>query len=199
MCGIAGLFLFFLFVVPVVALVLGLVAASRGRHARGPGDALGRARAGWILGAIGLAGFVAMMVGIGVTGGFDDDQVSVLSLDVGDCVDLGNPDVQVDTIEELPVRDCDEPHDAEVFAVADLALSSEEYPGTETVVAEVQRQCSGPTFEDYVGQDYQSSEIDVFTLYPTADGWDNGDQEYVCLAINVDRTPLEETVEGSGR
>ena len=45
-CGIVGLFVFFLLVVSVVALVLGLVAASRAKQAPGPSSWLGRARAG---------------------------------------------------------------------------------------------------------------------------------------------------------
>ena len=81
-CGIVGLLMFFMVVVSIVALVLGLVAASHAKRAPGPGSGLGRARAGWIMGAVGVAGFAALMVGAALTGGFETDDVSVHDLDV---------------------------------------------------------------------------------------------------------------------
>ena len=197
-CGIVGLFVFFLLVVSVVALVLGLVAASRAKQAPAPGSGLGRARAGWILGAFGIAGFVAMIVGIAATGGFEFDEVSVLDLDVGDCVDLPDDTGLFDEISELTARECDEPHDAEVFLVDELAIDSDEYPGVETVTTEVDAMCSGPAFEDYVGTAHADSELDTFLLYPTEQTWDD-DRGFVCMAITVDGSQLQDSVEGSGR
>src|SRR4051812_407207 len=61
-CGIAGLFLFFIAAPSIVALVLGLIAWQRARAAPGRGDARGRALAGWVLGLVGLLGFVVMLI-----------------------------------------------------------------------------------------------------------------------------------------
>ena len=61
-CGLAGLVLF-IFVAPsVVALVLGLIAARRARARPHPGDGRGRAIAGWILGIVGILGFLAVVI-----------------------------------------------------------------------------------------------------------------------------------------
>ena len=98
-CGIVGLVGFFFAVPSVVAVVLGFVAADRARRHPGPGDGRGRATAGWILGLIGLAAFVVFIVATAATGGFDDEDVSVFSLDVGDCVDIS----ESDEVEVLPL------------------------------------------------------------------------------------------------
>jgi hypothetical protein len=61
-CGIAGLVLCAFVVPSIVALVLGLVAASRAKRSLDPRAGLGRARAGWIMGAVGVALFVILIV-----------------------------------------------------------------------------------------------------------------------------------------
>ena len=183
MCGIVGLVVFFLFVPSVVALVLGLVAVSRAKHAGGPHTGLGRARAGWIMGAIGVAGFVALMVGAALTDGFASDDVSVHRLEVGDCVDLAGISGPSDVVDRLPRRDCDEPHDAEVFLIDDVAVDSDEYPGDTSLTAEIEEQCTGRAFEDYTGGTFADSSLDYFFLYPTEESWDAGDRGFVCMAV----------------
>lgn len=74
--GIVGLPLFFLLAPSVVALVLGLVAADRARQRPGPGDGRGRAVAGWIMGLIGVLGFIALIIGAAVAG--DDEEFAPL-------------------------------------------------------------------------------------------------------------------------
>jgi hypothetical protein len=63
-CGIVGLMLCWAFIPSAVALVLGLVAASRAKQTSDPRAGLGRARAGWIMGAIGVALFVLFIIGV---------------------------------------------------------------------------------------------------------------------------------------
>jgi hypothetical protein len=62
-CGIVGVMMCWAFVPSAVALVLGLVAASRAKQTADPRAGLGRARAGWIMGAIGVALFVLFIIG----------------------------------------------------------------------------------------------------------------------------------------
>ena len=195
-CGIVGLFLFVLFVLPVVALVLGLIAASRAKRAPGPGSGLGRARAGWILGLVGLLGFVGFVVAA-TAEGFNDD-ISVDRLAAGDCVDTIDGSAPEEGITELPRRDCDEPHDAEVYLVEDLPLDGDEYPGVERVNAAVQEVCLGDGFEAYVGVSYRDSIYGVSWLYPSDQSWDVGDRSAVCMVVSPSRAPLTESVEGSG-
>lgn len=197
-CGIVGLVAFFLFVVSVVALVLGLIAASRAKHAPGPNTGLGRARAGWIMGAIGVAGFVALMIGAALTDGFESDAVSVLRLDVGDCVDLAEVSGPFDEIEELPRRDCDEPHDAEVYLIDDVSIDTDEYPGDPELTAEIEDLCTGAAFEDYTGGTFGRSSLEFFFLYPTEESWEFGDRGFTCMAVSADGSPLRHSVEGTG-
>lgn len=198
-CGIVGLFLFFLLVVSVVGVVLGLVAASRAKQAPNAKGGLGRARAGWITGAVGIAGFVAMVIGIAVSGGFEDTEVAVNRLEVGDCVDVPDTARPSEVVETLPRRDCDEPHDAEVFLVDEVAIDSEEYPGLETVTAAIERAC-GPAFERFVGVAYDDSALDIYYLYPIEELWEEqGDRGFVCMIITVDGSQLRGSVEGTRR
>src|SRR5687767_7853313 len=95
-------------------------------------------------------------------------QQSVLELEVGQCLNLpegttatagatapptGTAISTVDTV------DCEEPHDAEVFALAEHpAAATAAYPGGETLQAFVETECEA-SFEPYVGIDYGSSSI----------------------------------------
>jgi hypothetical protein len=113
-CGIVGLVTVFIVVPSIVALVLGLIAWSRARASPGPGDGRGQALAGWILGLIGVAGFIAFVVGAIITDGYEDDSTSIDDVRVGQCVDI---DRDGGELADVASRDCDEPHDAEVFVV----------------------------------------------------------------------------------
>lgn len=99
---------------------------------------------------------------------------NVFSLEAGDCFDLAT-----DAGEELsnvPIVDCDEPHDAEVFYVYDLPDG--DYPAD--IDARTEADCINQ-FEGYVGSNYTTSRLIVSSLRPTSDGWDAGDQEVVCV------------------
>ncbi len=194
-CGIVGLVGFFFAIPSVVAVVLGFVAADRARHHPGPGDGRGRATAGWILGLIGLAAFVVFIVATAVTGGFDDEDISVFSLEVGDCVDMS----ESEEVEVLPSRACDGSHDAEVYLVDEMTEEGDDYPGRDAMDAEVDSACTGSAFEDYVGTSYRESIYEYDSLYPTEEGWELGDRGYVCLIITATGRPLTSSVEGSGR
>lgn len=190
------MFLFILFVVPVVALVLGLIATSKAKRAPGPGSGLGRARAGWILGLVGVLAFAGFVVAA-ASEELDGD-ISVERLDPGDCVDTPAEPVSDEGIDELPRRECDEPHDAEVAFVDDLPQGGDEYPGEDRVSSAAFDLCTGDGFEDYVGVSYLRSVYEVYSLFPSEQGWDFGDRSVVCMVISADGSPLTESVEGSG-
>ena len=150
------------------------------------------------MGAIGVAGFIALMVGAALTDGFANDDVSVHRLEVGDCVDLEAISGPSDVVERLPRRDCAEPHDAEVFLIDDTAVDSDEYPGDASLTAEIEERCTGRAFEDYTGGTYGDSSLDYFFLYPTEESWDAGDRGFMCMAVSVDGSPIDHSVGGSG-
>lgn len=199
-CGLAGLVVFIFLAPSVVALVLGLIAARRARARPHPGDGRGRAIAGWILGIVGILGFVAVVITAIVVEEDDssvrDDEVSVYDLEAGDCVNLP-VDVE-DAIEDLPVRDCAEPHDAEVYAIDDLTNDADDYPGMDAVANDTERTCAGDAFERYVGTDVASSRYGYYYLFPSEESWVQGDREYVCMVISIDGSTLTGSVQGSG-
>jgi len=186
-CGIAGIPLFFVLVLPIVAIVLGAVALSRVQRAGGRGR--GRAWAGLVLGIVGVLLFVGIVV-IGALLGWYGDDVAADDLEVGQCVEL---DVDDTEISSLPLVDCDEPHQAEVYLVEDIE-GGDEIPDTDSLIARGQELCAGDAFEAYVGTSYEQSELEFYTVYPSEDTWEDGDREIVCLAIRPDGGDLTATV-----
>ena len=191
-CGIAGLMLFFFLAPSIVALVLGLVAWQRARAAPGPGDGRGRALAGWILGLIGVLGFVAVLIGAIVAGDLDGDSVGVDDLHIGQCIDVPDGE-RIDSVTE---RDCDEPHDAEIYEVRRLEGSS--YPGDDAVRGRAEGICVGAAFEGYFGVAYADSSLEAHYLWPTEDVWDAGDHDVVCAAVRSDGGRLATSMAGAG-
>lgn len=120
---------------------------------------------------------------------------SVFSMDVGLCFD-DEPDAG-EEVSTVPDRDCDEPHDNEVFAL--FELEDGEFPGQDAVFDQAMELCTGSAFENYVGIAYLDSELDVFPLTPTASGWEDGDHEVVCALYALDQSKLDASMQGSQR
>lgn len=177
-CGITGLVLFFFVVPSIVAVVLGLIAWNRARRAPSPGDGRGRALAGWILGVIGIVGFVAFVIGAIATDGFDEDTISIYDVHPGQCIDFADDS---DVAGDVPRRDCDEPHDGEVFLVGSVG-SADDFPGTSELERRAEAVCIGDAFEQYVGTAYDDSALDVTYVTPSEDSWAAGDRDVVCVA-----------------
>lgn len=193
-CGIAGLLLFFLFVLPVLAVVFGAIAISRAREAPGPGSGVGRAKAGLVLGIIGLLLFGGIVVIGAIAGWYDDDDVAAIDLEVGQCVTL---DVDATEVARLPVVECSEVHQGEVYAVADIE-GGDEYPGESTVIARAEELCAGDRFTEFVGVAYLESIYEIYTIYPIDDTWEDGDREVVCLVVDAAGDDLTGSLEGVG-
>ena len=126
-----------------------------------------------------------------------DDLVdqSVFSMDVGLCFD-DEPDAG-EEVSTVPDRDCDEPHDNEVFAL--FQLDDGDFPGQDALLDQAMELCAGSAFSDYVGVAYLDSELDVFPLTPTEAGWEDGDHEVVCALYALDQSKLEASMKGSQR
>ena len=196
-CGIVGVLLFVVLVVSIVAVVLGFVAASKAKAAQAAGgraEGLGRARAGWILGIIGLVLFGGIVVAGGIAGWYDEER-DVNDLEVGDCVEL---DTDALELSALPLVECDEPHQGEVFLVDELFERGGEFPGTESISRRIEDTCGGDAFEDYVGVPYLESQYELYYAAPSPQTWDAGDRTVVCFVIRPDGGTLDESVEGSG-
>jgi hypothetical protein len=194
-CGLTGLVLFFLVAPSIVALVLGLIAWNRARRAPSPGDGRGRALAGWVLGLIGVAGFVAFVIGAIATNGFEEDTISIYDVHRGQCIDFADDS---DIIGDVPRRDCDEPHDGEVFLVSSVD-DAEEFPGMSELERRAEAVCTGDAFEQYVGRAYDDSALNVTYVTPSEDSWAAGDRDIVCVATLPAGDQLTATVEDSNQ
>ena len=115
---------------------------------------------------------------------------SVLTLSIGTCFD--DPD-SFEEVEDIPIIDCDSPHDNEVFANVDMTGS--DYPGFEAVNNRAFQICED-NFAGYLGISYDESIYDIAWFNPTADTWDIGDREVICFAYDLTYEKITGTVNG---
>jgi hypothetical protein len=193
--GILSLLFGITIVLPLLAIVFGVLALRE--IGRGAGAVTGRGMAvtGLVLGVVGLVigGVLIALIGNEVS-----TTTGVQNLEVGQCVDLPDVEPEGETVVfRLDDASCDEPHDGEVFFVGEVGSDGDEFPGARAVDDEIIEQCL-PEFERYVGLAYEQSEFDFTWIYPTADSWDL-DRGFTCLVTGLDGARLDESVRGSGR
>jgi Septum formation len=171
--------------------VFGILAMKEVKRGAGTVSGKGMAVAGLVLGIVGLVVAVIFWVAVGFGLANSKD---VFDLETGDCVML--PEDDFDQLGRVQVVDCTDAHDAEVFATGELDGGDEPYPGVDEVTALIQEECT-PEFEDYVGRDFESSELEATTIYPQEEDWDTT-QQYVCIAY-LDGEELTESIADSDR
>lgn len=120
-------------------------------------------------------------------------QGNVLSLGDGDCFDDG--DLSADVVTDVPIVDCADPHDNEVYEV--IPLSGSTYPGEEQLGLQADEECLS-AFEPFVGEPYETSTLDFGWLTPTPESWDGGDREIACFLYRTDLAKMSGTMENSG-
>lgn len=114
------------------------------------------------------------------------EDTSAMDLAVGDCIaDYGD----TETVDKVPLVDCNAPHRYEVYYEGDITQST--YP-TDDEMNEIGRDICLDSFKDYVGVDYHSSTAYDVTFYnPTRGSWASGDRTITCLIVSMDGTDLE--------
>ena len=117
--------------------------------------------------------------------------VDAFQVRIGDCFD--DTDAYADEVSSLPGVPCTEPHDNEAFAVFDLAIT--DYPGEDAMVELANNSCVD-RFESFVGRDYESSSLDVLTMFPTVESWRQNDREIVCAVYDMEANKLVGSVKG---
>lgn len=128
----------------------------------------------------------------------------------GDCIDLRatsddgpattrsrpEPNATPRGSNELVLRlDCGLPHQYEVISVVPSGLTGD--PGDEALITQAKLLCP-PAFASYVGTAYQSSQLEVGWILPSAEQRGRGVQQIGCLAFDP-AGKLTGTVRGSGR
>ena len=110
---------------------------------------------------------------------------SALDLGVGDCF-VEPTSTASEEIQDVQRAPCNEPHSGEVMLVADYP-DQDAYPGVDAFRAWVEANCLGDAFATYTGLAYESAtEIEVSYLYPTTEGWGQGDHEMSCYLVPAD-------------
>jgi len=119
---------------------------------------------------------------------------AVTDLKAGDCFDL--PDSNEDVIDDLTQRDCTEPHEFEMFYVADLPDGP--FPSEDEISAWVDANCL-PAFAEYVGISFDSSVLSGFPIYPTEETWNSGDHSVQCALYEDGNPELTTSMRGAAR
>ncbi len=120
-----------------------------------------------------MAVAAAALSGCGFFG--DDD------LEAGSCLEFvqdAEGEVSTSTI------DCDRPHHLEVIGLVEVD-GFEEHPGDAEVSRWVFARCAA-IFEDYVGQPYGTSQLDLDVAVPDEAAWDDGARTARCAVGNPD-------------
>jgi len=135
---------------------------------------------------------VAILAAAGLLAGCANN--NVFSLEVGQC--LNAADLSRERVSDVPVVECQQPHDGEVYAMLDVPDG--DYPGESALQAEAEQFCR-TEFTSFVGIDYPLSLLDVAYLYPTGSSWDKlNDRSIVCIVIDPDGS-VTGTLSGSRR
>ncbi|WP_166351344.1 septum formation family protein [Phytoactinopolyspora limicola] len=116
----------------------------------------------------------------------DDGQVSdvvenasIFDITEGDCLGEYADDGDVKVVDIIP---CDQEHFQEVLLITQI--DAEELPDQEEVRAQVIDECP-PAFEEFVGLDFDESELDIHYLSPSSDSWEQqDDRDIVCTVYD---------------
>lgn len=108
-------------------------------------------------------------------------QQDVFQVNVGDC--FNDTDSSSEEVSEIPAVPCAEPHDNEIYHLFDLA--GDEYPLDTPDQADAGCYAQFATF---VGLEFESSTLDFYPIYPTAETWATGDREVICAVYDTVQT-----------
>jgi hypothetical protein len=138
---------------------------------------------------IGLAVLVVAMLVLSAC------SADVLTLAVGTCFD--DPD-EFDLVDssDVPVVECDVPHDNEVYANEDLL--GDEFPGREAMANLADEVCLAE-FAPYIGTAYEDSIYEFSWFVPSEESWDESDREVICFAYDLNFDKITGSINGIGQ
>lgn len=119
---------------------------------------------------------------------------TVFDLGVGDC--FNDEDLQTEVITDVSTVPCNEPHDNELFY--EYSMTDPAFPGQDAAFEAATQRCR-EQFEAFVGMDYIESDLDVFSIVPTAESWAEGDRIAQCALYAVDLSRLTGSMRGAAR
>ena len=118
----------------------------------------------------------------------------------GDCYDdRSGLAASTEIVDDIRLQEvaCDQPHDAEVYALVEHPLPADaDFPGDDAMVQFAAAECL-PRFEPFVGTAYGQSRLDVSFVFPQADAWRIlDDRTLVCSVVPIDGAPLVGSMRG---
>ena len=123
-------------------------------------------------------------------------QGNVFSLKVGDCFNGGSAG---DTVSDVSIVDCAQPHSSEVYSVFDYPNAPSDYPGDDAIQSAANDRCA-TDFQAYVGIDVNSTTAyNVTFLRPTSDSWGQGDRTIDCIIEGVNNGQLTGSAKGTAK
>lgn len=123
--------------------------------------------------------------------------LDAFTIRLGDCFDNTGSltSDEAGEVSSLPGRPCAGPHDNEVYAVFDVEYAS--FPGDEQM-GELAFEACRERFPTFVGRDYESSALDITSLYPTTQSWSmQDDREVICAVYDMNGNKLTGTAKDS--
>ena len=120
-----------------------------------------------------------------------EGNVDAFHVRVGDC--FNDSAFDTEEVSSVPGVPCSEPHDNETYAVFDVSIAS--YPDGDAMWEMANESCM-QRFEPFVGRDYESSSLDIATLYPSFESWQQNDREVVCAVFDMDSNKLVGSAKG---
>jgi hypothetical protein len=95
--------------------------------------------------------------------------------------------------EEPEIVACASAHEGELMGVANM--TDGDYPGRSAVEEEAEREC-GDHLESYITDADKRGEYGVSYSYPSAESWEGGDREIICVLSSKTDEPLEGSQRG---
>jgi hypothetical protein len=143
---------------------------------------------------------IVLVVGYLASGRRDDQglltntgTVPVDELRVGDCFDVGD-EIEISEVEGGP---CTDPHEYQVYHVQDYQTAA--LPTDAELDGVVFDTVCLPPFEAFVGTPYLDSALYVRMITPSAESFEDGDREYICVLFDLEDAELTTSMEGSNR
>jgi hypothetical protein len=112
----------------------------------------------------------------------------ISELRVGDCFDAD----QSGNIASVDAMPCDEPHDFELYHIAEWPEEDASFPSAIELEAFVFERCL-PALRDYTGQDIEGSRIFFSPIVPDEQSWNAGRRVVYCALFDLMGERLDES------
>ncbi|WP_382305211.1 septum formation family protein [Herbiconiux sp. UC225_62] len=119
----------------------------------------------------------------------EQTDTDVFTLSVGQCLN----DTDGTEVTEVPIVDCADEHDFEVYG--EFELAGDEYPGDDAIDEQADAQCLD-LFQPFVGISYDDSVYGYTYFTPTEGSWTDGDDRLVSCLIGMPNEKVTGTLQG---